>query len=711
MKQIFCIILLILTANSILRAEEEKPVFYYGLHAGVNLNNHNADFRTLPGYPNCCPKFESGSGSGLSFGALFEYPVVSYLNIALRVGYSQLDGTMKVTQKIGNTEIRSTVFPNETSDITDAVSEYQIKSQVGIIGIEPGVVFIPTNNLDIFVGLRFGIGAGQSFDQKETLVSPSGVVFKESGTKSRNEFTGQSIPDFKSLLIHGMVGAGYEFPIGKFSRVVPNIRYFVPFGDISSVTWSISNLELGAELKLAYVPKKEIPRIKETETIRDTVIVKVPVDSPAETVLISKNEDVQDIPYEDHITEKHTITEKYEKRMPEAAYMNLSLEASGIDRDGVKTKNPQIVIEELETGESFPLLPYVFFGENSSDLSRTSLRGVEHPEEFNIDSLPWNTLEIYSELLNIVGSRMKKFPKASLTVTGTNNNTGKESANLELSKQRAEAVKNYLATKWGIDPVRIKTEAKNLPQNQANNDRPEGMEENRRAELSSDNFEILKPVALSEIQRIANPPVVEIVPRIDANSAIKDWKLDITQKQNTVRNYSGTTKPAVINWKIEQEPLPRLDSSLKITFAAESENGVQKDTSINLKLTQLTIKKKRYEMKDDKIVERYSLIVFDYNKADLTQNHLKILNEIKKSIKPDSKILVQGYADRTGEKEYNRDLAARRTQEVIKALSLDPSKVIVQNVGSDDLLYDNSTPQGRNYSRTVKITVETPVKN
>ena len=63
-----------------------------------------------------------------------------------------------------------------------------------------------------------------------------------------------------------------------------------------------------------------------------------------------------------------------------------------------------------------------------------------------------------------------------------------------------------------------------------------------------------------------------------------------------------------------------------------------------------------------------------------------------------------------GTPQYNKDLANRRIEEVVKYLKVKPELLRRYPIGSDELLYDNNTPQGRSYSRTVRIIIATPVK-
>jgi OmpA-OmpF porin, OOP family len=61
--------------------------------------------------------------------------------------------------------------------------------------------------------------------------------------------------------------------------------------------------------------------------------------------------------------------------------------------------------------------------------------------------------------LDEVALRMKQDPDSSAQVTGyADSSTGTASGNQRLAEQRAEAVKNYLVTRHGIDPSRITTQ-------------------------------------------------------------------------------------------------------------------------------------------------------------------------------------------------------------------------------------------------------------
>ena len=84
--------------------------------------------------------------------------------------------------------------------------------------------------------------------------------------------------------------------------------------------------------------------------------------------------------------------------------------------------------------------------------------------------------------LNILSQTLKDAPEWTLKLSGHTDNTGSAAFNLNLSKKRAEAVKNYLVAQ-GIDPKRITTEGLGSTKPIASNDTAQGREANRRVEF------------------------------------------------------------------------------------------------------------------------------------------------------------------------------------------------------------------------------------
>ena len=128
----------------------------------------------------------------------------------------------------------------------------------------------------------------------------------------------------------------------------------------------------------------------------------------------------------------------------------------------------------------------------------------------------------------------------------------------------------------------------------------------------------------------------------------------------------------------------------------------------NLPVEQITIKRKRVENIQDKEFEYYSLILFDYGKSNLLKEHSKVLDFIKGRISPNAVVYVKGYTDQMGDELTNDRIADKRAKSVGDMLKINKANVI--GLGEKNALFDNSTPEGRFYCRTVRIEIETPVE-
>ena len=230
-----------------------------------------------------------------------------------------------------------------------------------------------------------------------------------------------------------------------------------------------------------------------------------------------------------------------------------------------------------------------------------------------------------------------------------------------------------------------------------------------RVELNSNNVKVIQPVYLKEIVKSSNPPKIGVDVVINATNPPVSWNFNIDQDENKIRNYNGNDLKFTKIWNVLEEPMPKLEDNLEFKLNAKDNVGSQTDVKEDLQIKQLTIKKKREVLNKDKKLEKYSLIIFDYNSAELKEIHKDVIAKVKASIKANSEVTIAGYADRTGEETYNHQLALKRIEAVKKLLDV-PANYKMIPYGSSVLLYDNNTAVGRSLSRTVQISIETPVK-
>jgi outer membrane protein OmpA-like peptidoglycan-associated protein/ABC-type taurine transport system substrate-binding protein len=86
-------------------------------------------------------------------------------------------------------------------------------------------------------------------------------------------------------------------------------------------------------------------------------------------------------------------------------------------------------------------------------------------------------------IVDEIGSFMRAYENTVVDIEGNTDSTGSHAYNVELSKQRADAVKNYLMQKYGYPASRMRTKG-NGPDNPIDtNNTPEGREKNRRTDI------------------------------------------------------------------------------------------------------------------------------------------------------------------------------------------------------------------------------------
>ncbi|MCS7169087.1 MAG: OmpA family protein [Candidatus Kapabacteria bacterium] len=391
---------------------------------------------------------------------------------------------------------------------------------------------------------------------------------------------------------------------------------------------------------------------------------------------------------------------------PEAPTVALSLNVS------------RLRLEEVRLTEYFPLLPYVFFPEASSTLNGSEYRLQASKAEFSPDRLPMDALSVNRSLLDIVGKRLTEYPNARLTVTGTTDGR-QEARDTELPRGRAEWVKQYLVTSWGIEPGRIAVQSRRYPEKPSASrslipeDRRDGDAENRRAELSATIPEVLSPLPLTaDNQLYAEPEALSWEARVTGGAPIASWELVLSQAGQTVEVLRGQGQPGTpLLWRVPASKLRAGELPLEYVFRVTDARGRTAQTVGSIPVDYISSLRKRAERLPDRTVIRFSLVLFDFDSDALTPSNQQVLEQlVLPFVRANSTVRVVGYTDRIGERDYNQNLSWRRAQRVrdFLAARVPAARYEVAGYGESLLLFDNNSPIGRQLCRTVQITIETP---
>lgn len=641
--------------------------FKFGGYFDLGPTFHVADFLKLPGVPNCCEGFKNGSGFGWEIGGLVDYFINEDLFAQLRLGLNTYGGILT------SNEIKNIIVDGKS---TDGTIQHYLNASLASFGIHPNINYKIYDELFVSGGLSLAFVINKKYNQKEEIITPSDRGTFADGTRIRNQFEG-TIESASSIQLAFDLGLNYTLPLNKkgWLMATPELKYSYQINPvISGLKWSVHSIKAGVSVKYKQPPPPPPPPLP-------------PLDPPDPSF----------------------------PTPPVPAILSASVSVVQVDSTNKEMQDFSLKIEDFISLNMRPLLNYIFFDENSSVIPKRYYK-LKTNEVNQYSSKNLNNLDVmstYYNILNIIGRRLKDNPTANIKLIGTNSNCNDETGNKDLSSARAISVRDYFKDVWGIAEDRMKIEARNLPKEHSATDEETGNAENRRVEIVPDDFVIMEPVVTIDTVRQINNYKLRFFPSAKASAGLKNWKFLCKQKDKVLLKYEGTKSvPDSIDWIITQRDTSSPTSGGQIFYNMTVEDALgQKASSPQywVPIDQMTIERKRVSKLADKEFEYYSLILFDFGKSTLGKEHQSVLDFVKQRVKPESSVMITGYTDASGDDDVNLKLSTKRAQAAAKRIDI--PYATVKGVGESELLYDNILPEGRFYCRTVKISIETPIKN
>lgn len=374
-----------------------------------------------------------------------------------------------------------------------------------------------------------------------------------------------------------------------------------------------------------------------------------------------------------------------------------------------------VTVTQTSINEAFPLLTYVFFGENSASIpDRYKRLSADETAEFDYTMLRPEALTYYYNMLNIIGRRMREMPQATITITGCNAHTDSEQNNTELSRRRADSVAAYLTAVWGISPGRIVVESRNLPAVPSRNTDEAARSENRRVEISSDTWDIIKPVLFKNTtyEGHGSDSISVIRALVGAPGGVRECRGRLLHDTTVIWEGAAhdITAPALtLVWEdICTRYAPANGDTLTFILEAVSRSG---DTAIERRSIVPVVTTAAGAIRSTR--DKISLLLFDFNKAEINAYNIRIMKEfVYPHLKSGSTVVVKGYTDNVGNPEVNINLSEKRAIAIGTAIrSTAPVQQLrMHGLGELSPLFSNTLPEGRFYNRTVVVLIDSPVE-
>lgn len=642
-----------------------QPSWWFGVAGGANFNFYRGSTQTMePGVIAPLP-FTSGYGVGLYAAPLVEFhPADSYWGFMLQAGYDSRAGAFK--------EI-----------IAPCNCPRDLSTNLSYITIEPSLRFEPAKSaFYIFGGPRVAINVQSEYTyvQKNNPNSPDQTPIPD----EKGNFS-----NVNKTQISMQVGAGYDIrlsPVSSKTKFVlsPFVSFQPYFGQSprSVETWNITTLRAGLALKLGcghLIPS----------TVPTVVAKKAPVPVPVQAPIVVADHKV-------------------------IFFVNV----------------PANIPVERKVREQFPISNYVYFNAGSTDIpDRYVLLRQDQVKDFKEDQVELFTpknlsdrsprqMTVYYNILNILGDRMGKNPSATITLVGSSE------TNPQDGKSMAESIKHYLVSVFGISASRIKVEGRDKPKiasEEQGGTQDLGMlkEGDRRVSIESSSPVLLmefqsgpsaplKPVEITDVEQA---PVESYITfnAGEGNDSFSSWTMEIKDQKGNVQKFGPYTQEKVsIPGKTILGNNPEGD--YRVTITGEGKNGIEvkNDTTVHLVLWTPPVNQE---------VTRFS-VIYEFNNAKAIAIYKKYLvNVVIPKIPHDGKVLIHGYADITGDPNYNQKLSLERANDVKVIMEEGLSKAGRSDVsfeiygfGSDQNLvpFKNRFPEERSYNRTVIIDIIPP---
>ncbi|MCS6807792.1 MAG: OmpA family protein [Bacteroidota bacterium] len=648
-----------------------------GIAANGLWNEHKASFAALPGIPTGRPNdgvlFTGGQGIGWSASAIFEYPVLDVLNLGIRLSYADNSGILRAQE---HQRIGFLTSDGSAVHFYDAVFHREINARLAMVHVEPILCFYPfagayaAQGLRLYAGAHVGAMMRTTFTQQEVIahLTPADalandVVFNTL-QRIRNPIPEQHIPQAQALHTSVVAGVGYDIRAGALV-LSPEASYTLGLTPVAdNITWRVHQARVGLGVRYVFPPPPPPPPPPPLKPI---------------------------------------------------AAVEATVAAFTTDTSGVEVPLVQIKVEEFISRQMYPLLPYIFFDYNSSVIPAryhrlTSEEAVAFSETkfFNADAM-----QVYYDVLNIVGKRLQRYPKTTITIIGCNDNsTPGELGNLNLSRSRAEEVRQYIVRTFGIDTARMRIRERNLPEKPTNSRDSIGIEENRRVEIASDSWEIMQPVLVYDTMLVPSAPVVRFKTSAYAEAGVAKSTLRAFQGGRTLKQFTslGALDP-VVEWNTarEQSTVPRTEEKMQFSYEVIDTEGRVAMPVGAVDVEQVTIRKKRSLRMKDKEIDTYRLILFDFDSPEVGPENARIIKElVVPNVTKQSTVQVTGFTDKLGSAEVNQRLSEGRARSVA---NLVPSQqTTAKGFGARMIIYPNEIPEGRFLSRTVEVRVETPIE-
>lgn len=393
-----------------------------------------------------------------------------------------------------------------------------------------------------------------------------------------------------------------------------------------------------------------------------------------------------------------------------------------------------IRIANAERTDYCPLLPYIFFDSASSVIPERYHVFADRAATatFNEDSIPGSSIDVYYDILNILGSRLRQNPEARIWLVGCDAGDAARGETIRMSSNRTRAIVRYLVDVWDVSPKQIAGEsARNFPVHLSRKDTYAGMAENRRVEIgfyegfdrkrrqtiTATTWSLLRPVRRIIRETLVVPSAIQfIIGNPIADSMIESRSIEVIMDgivQWHIRNFGTKSQIAGCDLRTvaNQIPYPETDSlTFRLSVRSRAMHSyVSGSIAVPLKTVGYSSAQPA-AMAMSRIVSMKLLLSQSGIWHDVGPLQYTILDSCASlGVEKPSLVQIIGFSSAEGEPDLLVRLTQNRAWIVANLIHnryrVDRSGILSYGLGGGMSQFDQTTPEGRFYSRSTDVVV------
>jgi outer membrane protein OmpA-like peptidoglycan-associated protein len=656
----------------------------------------HAGMFTLPQAPTCCTAYEQGGALGLAYGLSLRQEITKHVRFVVRGLVVPWSATFTTTENL--------LLAGQVS----GTSRHELDVHLTAITGEALVDVRLPGHGRIMGGVWAGQYSQPTFSQREVLVTPSGGTF-ENQKRVRGETSNASLVGTPSMPLGLSLGGGWDWHLTENHSwtLTPEVLFMAPFEAIvEGLDWKASMLRAGVTLTYAVnAPKPPLPVLFKRQLSTDTVWVTLGAAAQEryaegpERIQTDTLRTTSDITILDRVSRTDTMF------VPELPKITANISVKAVD-DGKPSDVFGIRVSTQFVTEALPVLPVVFFDGRSAQLS-SRYRRISRPAEFSSGNIAPRTTDVHREVMNILGERLRARASSRIRLVGNIDPTT-EAGDCDLARRRAEAVRDYLVSAWGIEAGRIDatTTATCVPERVTRQQSEDGYSENRRVEVVTDDLELLAPVGRKRFNetRGITPPRLLFDPAGSSRQFVEGWRLDVRTGGVQLFADSGAGNPSSLVRELNAVQAEQMTtgSPVQVELTLFGIRGVVERAVASIPVNKDTVSTE---------YERLTLTLFDVASDKVGAVAEAQIRSFVNTVPAGSTVRVRGFADLLGNAKFNQELSMKRATAVCNVLKNSMQRKVTLrcdevSAGFPPGIESYGTPEERFLSRTVQIEVQ-----